>query len=71
MIHSISPSPLEHMIFSRKNAGLWVASKKGKLVESAKELKTLLRKVEKRDDRGDIRFDKVPPQAFAGGGYGI
>ena len=48
------------MIFSRKNAGLWVASKKGKLVESAKELKTLLRKVEKREDRKDLWFTRVP-----------
>ena len=60
MIHSISPSPLEHMLFSRKNAGLWVASKKGKLVESAKELKTLLRKVEKGEDRKDLWFTRVP-----------
>ena len=59
------------MIFSRKNAGKWVASKNGKAVESASELKTLLKKVEQRPDRKGIRFDKVPPQAFAGTSYGI
>lgn len=59
------------MIFSRKNAGKWVASKDGEVVESANELKTLLKKVEQRTDRKSIRFDKVPPQAFAGTSYGI
>ncbi|MFH0770668.1 MAG: hypothetical protein V1926_04810 [Candidatus Peregrinibacteria bacterium] len=59
------------MIFSRSNAGKWVASKAGKVVESSKELKTLLRKVEGRADRQNIRFDKVPPDAFVGGSYGI
>ena len=48
------------MIFSRKNAGKWVASKNGKVVESATKLETLLKKVEKRNDRKSIWFDKVP-----------
>jgi len=59
------------MIFSRKNAGKWVASKKGKVVESSKNLKTLLKKVEERTDRKDIWFDKVPPAPFIGANYGI
>lgn len=60
-----------HMIFSKKNAGKWVASKKGKTVESARKLETLLKRVEKRPDRKDLWFDKVPAKAFAGSSYGI
>ena len=55
------------MIFSKKNAGKWVASKNGETVESARKLETLLKKVEKRTDRKDIRFDKAPStRLFAG-----
>lgn len=59
------------MIFSRKNAGKWVASKNGKVVDSSKKLETLLKKVEKRSDRRSIWFDKVPPAPFIGASYGI
>lgn len=59
------------MIFSKKNAGKWVASKKGKTVESARKLDTLLKRVEKREDRKELWFDKVPPKAFVGSTYGI
>jgi HD superfamily phosphodiesterase len=48
------------MIFSKKNAGKWVASKNGKVVDSSKMLDALLKKVEKRDDRKSISFDRVP-----------
>tara|TARA_Y100000310_G_scaffold99766_1_gene97629 strand:+ start:315 stop:506 length:192 start_codon:yes stop_codon:yes gene_type:complete len=59
------------MIFSKKNAGKWVASKNGKMVESSKKLETLLKKVEKRSDRKDIWFDKVPPMNFVGGSHAV
>lgn len=55
------------MIFSRKNAGKWVASKKGKVIDSSKKLETLLRRIEKRDDRALVWFDRVPDRLnFAG-----
>jgi hypothetical protein len=54
------------MIFSRKNAGKWVASRKGKVIDSATKLPVLLKRIEKRQDRKDIWFDKIPPTAFAG-----
>jgi hypothetical protein len=59
------------MIFSKKNAGKWVASKRGRVVDSSKKLDTLLRRVERREDRGDIWFDKVPPTAFIGCSHGV
>lgn len=54
------------MIFSKKFAGRWVASKKGKVVDSSKKLPALLKRIEKREDRRQIFFDKVPPSAFIG-----
>ncbi|PIR53513.1 hypothetical protein COU76_00510 [Candidatus Peregrinibacteria bacterium CG10_big_fil_rev_8_21_14_0_10_49_10] len=59
------------MIFSRKNAGKWVASKNGRAVETARKLETLLKKVTKREDQSSLRFDKIPPKAFAGTLYGV
>lgn len=59
------------MIFSKENAGKWVASKNGKVVDSSKKLPALLKRVEKRDDRKKIWFDKVPPAPFIGGAYGV
>ncbi|MBI3619263.1 hypothetical protein HY213_04505 [Candidatus Peregrinibacteria bacterium] len=59
------------MIFSRKNAGKWVASKKGRVIDASKKLETLLRRVEQRKDRQNIWFDKVPPAPFVGTSYGI
>ena len=59
------------MIFSRKNAGKWVASKNGKVVDSSKKLETLLRNVEQRPDRKSIWFDKVPPAPFIGTNVGL
>jgi len=55
------------MIFSRKNAGKWVASKKGRVVDTARKLETLLRRIEKRPDRKEIRFDKAPPTSLLAG----
>ena len=54
------------MIFSRKNAGKWVASKNQKVVITASKLDTLMKRIEKRPDRQNLRFDKVPPSTFAG-----
>ena len=59
------------MIFSRKNAGKWVASKAGKVVDSSKKLETLLKRVEKREDRKKIWFDRVPAGPFVGGSHAI
>ncbi len=59
------------MIFSRKNAGNWIASKEGKIVGSEKKLETLMKKIEKLKDKSSIRFDKVPPKNFAGTCNGI
>lgn len=60
------------MIFAKKNAGKWVASKKGKVIDSSKELNALLKRIEKRPDRSSIWFDRVPSRLnFAGGTYGI
>lgn len=52
------------MIFSMKNVGKWVASKGGKVVDTSTKLEALLKRVEKRQDRKDIWFDKVPPAPF-------
>ncbi len=52
------------MIFSKKNAGKWVASKNGKAVESARKLETLMQRVEKREDRKELWFDKGPPSSI-------
>jgi hypothetical protein len=52
------------MLFSRKNAGKWIASKEGKLVHADKSLDRLMKKVVKRKDQKEIRFDLVPPQDF-------
>lgn len=59
------------VIFSTKNAGKWVASKNGRVVDASKKLATLLQRVERRKDRSDIWFDKVPPAPFVGFADGI
>ncbi|MBI3336205.1 hypothetical protein HYZ98_01405 [Candidatus Peregrinibacteria bacterium] len=48
------------MIFSRENAGKWVASKNSKVIDASRKLPVLLKKIEKRDDRQNIRFARVP-----------
>jgi len=55
------------MIFSRKNAGKWVARKGDKVVAAADNLETLVKKVEARKDHASIRFDLVPPQQYFAG----
>ena len=55
------------MIFSRKNAGKWVASKGERVVATSRNLPALVKKVEARKDRAEIRYDRVPRhQTFAG-----
>ncbi|MBI1812921.1 hypothetical protein HY285_00280 [Candidatus Peregrinibacteria bacterium] len=47
------------MIYSRKNAGKWVASANGKILATDARLSTVLQKV-KRYNTKDIRLDLVP-----------
>ena len=54
------------MVFSKKNAGKWVASKDGKVLAAAPRLSTVLKKV-KRHKKGDIRLDLVPPTEYLAG----
>lgn len=59
------------MIFSKKNAGKWVASKEGKIIATGKKLPQVMKKVEARKDRDAIGFDLVPPQQYFAGFYGV
>ena len=51
------------MIYNKKNAGKWVASKKGKVVATDPKLATVLQKV-KKYKKEDIRLHLVPPTPF-------
>lgn len=55
-----SEAVLRHMIFSKKNAGKWVASKGEKVIATGKTLTSVMRTVEARKDKAAIRFDLVP-----------
>ncbi|MDD5056096.1 MAG: hypothetical protein PHZ00_07585 [Candidatus Peribacteraceae bacterium] len=55
------------MIFSKKNAGKWVASKGEKIVGTSHELGTLVRKVGARKDKNAIRYDLIPPHSYFAG----
>ncbi len=55
------------MIFSKKNAGKWVASKNNKIIATSKKFDILVKKVDSRKDRDAIRFDLVPPNQFFAG----
>lgn len=55
------------MVFSKRNAGKWVASKDGKVVAATPSLKGLLQKVNRRRDRDALKFDLVPPSKFFAG----
>lgn len=59
------------MIFSKKNAGKWVASKGQRVVATNVKLPDLMKKIETRKDKAEIRFDKVPPGFFIGAFYAI
>ncbi len=51
------------MIFSRENAGKWVASKGDKVIATDLKLPALMKKIETRKDKGALRFDLVPRQS--------
>lgn len=51
------------MIYSKKNAGKWVASKKGKVIATDSKLATVLQKVRKYK-KEDICLDLVPPTPY-------
>ena len=59
------------MIFSRKNAGKWVASKNNRVVDTSRSLNALMKKVASRQDKDDIVFDIVPKQSYFAGSCGI
>ena len=59
------------MIFSKKNAGKWIASKDGKVIAATGKLPALMKKITKRKDKGAIRFDLVPPQPYFAGLCGV
>jgi hypothetical protein len=55
------------MVFSKKNAGKWVASKGDRVIATSAKLTTLMKKVDARKDKAAIRYDLVPKhQHFAG-----
>lgn len=54
------------MIFSRKNAGKWVASKSGKMLAADTRLSNVLKKV-KGHKKDDIRLDLVPRTPYLAG----
>src|SRR5438552_3065619 len=62
---------LVRMIFSRENVGKWIASKAGKVVDKSKKLETLLKRVEKREDRKEIWFDRIPSRPLVGGSHAV
>jgi hypothetical protein len=51
----------------RKNAGKWVASKGSRVIAVSAKLQSLMEKVEARDDRDLIRFDRVPKHDYYAG----
>lgn len=56
------------MIFSKKNAGKWVASKKGKVIATDEHLSKVLRKV-KHYKKENIRLDLVPKTPIIAGAH--
>ena len=58
------------MIYSKKNAGKWVASKKGEVIAVDERLSGVLQKV-KGMKKSDIRLDLVPKTSFIIGAHGF
>jgi ferric-dicitrate binding protein FerR (iron transport regulator) len=54
------------MIYSKRNAGQWVASKDGKVLATDPRLSAVLRKV-KRYKTDEILLDRVPKTPFLAG----
>ena len=63
--------PQQSMVFSKKNAGKWVASKGEKVIATSKNLPTLMKKVEARKDKAEIRYDRVPRHPYFVGTCGV
>jgi hypothetical protein len=60
------------MVFSKKNAGKWVASKDDKVIETDKSLENLVNKISDRKDKDRIVFARVPTNLFfAGSGVSL
>ncbi len=59
------------MIFSKKNAGKWVASKGEKIIATGTKLESVMKKIEGRKDANTIRIDCVPRHKFFAGHRGI
>ena len=59
------------MVFSRKNAGKWVASKNNRVVETSGSLNALMKKISSRKDKEQIVFDLVPKHSYFVGACGI
>lgn len=62
--YSLSCCPSTPMIFTRKNAGKWVASKGERVVATSHDLRTLMKRVAARKDKAAIRYDLVPPHNY-------
>jgi Family of unknown function (DUF5678) len=59
------------MIFSKKNAGKWVASKGGKVIATNAKLEPLMKKIDSRKDKNSICYDLVPPPYHFAGYRGV
>lgn len=59
------------MIFSKKNAGKWVASKGEKVIATGAKLQPLMKKLQTRKDKDALRFDLVPPHQYFAGPRGV
>lgn len=58
------------MIFSKKNAGKWVVSRKGKVLATDARLAGVLKKV-KGQRKEDIRLDLVPRTSVIAGAHAL
>lgn len=54
------------MKIDKKYSGKWIAIKNNKVIESGTTLTKLNKKVEKRIDKGTLRFTLVPNGLIAG-----
>lgn len=59
------------MIFSRKNAGKWVAVKNDKIIATNTDLAPLYKKMNNRIDKDLIGYSYVPREQYFAGGNGI
>tara|TARA_Y100000310_G_scaffold342151_1_gene444007 strand:+ start:2479 stop:2658 length:180 start_codon:yes stop_codon:yes gene_type:complete len=59
------------MNFKEEHAGKWVATKNHRVVDSSKNLDTLMGRVDKRKDKEKVRFALIPRRCIAGSLHGI